>query len=403
MNPILLQITSKMSNSLAARLSDGPMEAVLSLLDPLSRGALFRAVARDRHMICDSFSHWTVLAADDRDVAVICGGVSGGLQPVCWDNLTALTLVARSMSESAIHALVKARLPSLVVLCLGQVPLQPCHAWHMANNFASRLRRLEMCRMKLSSKCLAKVTQDHRLSWPMLETLTLDTSTLDAPQVEQLLPVLFPQLRNLEFPCCKLMPRALLRTINLSGNNLAVCDFQRLSQANLLVLHQLYLGNTGMNERCVAHLVSGDWPLLQTLDLSGNEVDTQAMEHMETREVHLSWQEMTHFTLSNCKNHLTDDGIQPLLSLEWSQLQTLSLSNVGLKVTGFYLLSNGSWPALEVLQVTNNNLVHKLYRHYTAAPNRDMQLPLPTDSGYWRSYMLLLGRMFWPALRCLEL
>lgn len=64
---------------------------------------------------------------------------------------------------------------------------------------------------------------------------------------------------------------SLLRTINLSDNNLAVCDFERLSQANLRVLQQLYLGNTGMTERCVAHLVSGDWPLLQTLDLSGNQ------------------------------------------------------------------------------------------------------------------------------------
>ena len=247
---------------------------------------------------------------------MICGGVSGALQPMCWDHLTALTLEARPMSQAAVQAVVKAHLPSLVVLCLGQVPLQPSQACiYMADNFASHLQRLELRHMNLSTKCLAKVTQAHRLSWPMLETLIVDTSTLDAPQMKQLPPFLFPKLWNLAFSCCELTSTAmaaftcadwrLLRTINLSGNNLAVCDFERLSQANLRVLQQLYLGNTGMTEMCVAHLVRGDWPLLQTLDLSGNAMDTQAMRHMQARPLHLSWQVVMHLTLSSCTNHLS--------------------------------------------------------------------------------------------------
>lgn len=333
-------------------------------------------------------------------------------------HLTALTLEARSMSQAAVQALVTAHLPSLAVLCLGQVPLQPSQAWHMADNFASRLQRLEPRHMKLSTKCRAKVTQDRRLSWPLLETLILDMSTLDAPQVKQLPPFLFPKLWNLAFPCCKLTSTcsstamaaftcadwSLLRTINLSCNDLAVCDFERLSQANLPFLQQLYLGNTGMTERCVAHIVSGDWPLLQTLDLSGNAMDTQAIRHMTARPVHLSWQAVMHLTLSSCKNHLSINFIKRLTSLEWSQLQTLLLSNVALSAKAFLLLRFGRWPALEVLQVTSNDLVNKLYIHYSRGRNDDMQLPLPLpDSEYWPSYMLQLGRMFWPALRCLEL
>ena len=383
------------------------MQLVLSLLPPLTRGALFQTDAADRYAIFVACSKLTVLAARDRDVAVICGGVRGPLQILRWDHLTALTLTAGCMSQAAVIALVKAPLPNLAVLCLKQVALQPNQAWHLANNFASQLRQLELCSTSLTASCLASLTQNHRVSWPLLKSLKLDGSPLDGQHMEQLVPVFFPKLWILALSSCNLTHTAvaafthadwsLLRIISLSGNALAVCDFQRLSQANLHVLQQLYLADTNMSAMCVFHLVRSNWPLLQTLDLSHNALDEQAMQHMQGSPVHLSWQVMMHLTLSN--NQLPLGCISCLTRLQCHQLRTLRLSNVGLTAVAFLSLNQGCWPVLEVLKVTKNDLLKKLYNHYTHAPNHNMQLPLPLpDSNYWTVYLLNLCQGFWPAL-----
>ena len=265
-------------NSIAARLDEGPLQLVLKLLTPTSRGALFHADTQDRYAVFTSFPTVIVLSANDSDVAMICGGVRGPLRPMPWDHLTALTLEADYMSQAAVTALVKAPLPSLAILRLGRVPLQPNHAWHLADNFAARLLRLELCSIRLTSSCLAKITQNHVMPWPVLEMLKVDGCTLDGPHMKQLLPVLFPKLWTLALSFCNITHKAvaaftvtnwsLLRTICLSGNSLSFYDVHQLSQANLPALRQLYLANTSMSAPCVAHLVNGHWPLLHTWSMA---------------------------------------------------------------------------------------------------------------------------------------
>ena len=281
-----------------------------------------------------------------------------------WDHITVLTLQADSMFQAAVIALVKATLPSLSVLCLDRVPLQPEHAWHLADNFAGRLRGLELCSMRLNASCLAKITQNHSMTWPLLETLKVDGCTLDRPCMEQLLPVLYFKLRILALSFCNITHNtiaaftganwSLLRTLCLSGNSLAMKDVHRLSQANLPVLRQLYWASTQMSALCVAHLINGHWPLLQTLNLDNNTLDEQAMRHMQDKPVHLCWQAMINLHLSN---YFPLYCITCLTYLHCSQLQTLHLANVGLSAAGFLSLRNACWPILEVLNVTNNDLI----------------------------------------------
>ena len=111
---------------------------------------------------------------------------------------------------------------------------------------------------------------------------------------------------------------------------------------------------------------------------------------------------MTDLHLSN--NPLLLQCITCLTYLHWSQLQTLHLANVNLSAVGFLSLRHACWPFLQILNVTNNDLLVSLYDHYTRVPNLDMQPPLPMPgSEYWKTYLMAFCKGFWPNLRCLDI
>ena len=399
--------------SFRSKLSEGPMDLLLSLLDPRSRGALFQVDLLDRICIFHTFSTVKLLAANDRDLAVLYTGVRQLLQRLLtWEHLTVLHVTAQNLSQAAVSGLVGAHLPNLTNLFLKCVSINAQHAYHLADNFACHLKQLHLCRMQLSANCLKKLTHDHTLSWRSLTSLRLEevVGILQEPQMKQLAPEQFPQLQILGLSGCRLNYKAIasftdadwsrLGVIHLSGCKLEAWEVKKLVQANLPKLQCLFLAEASLSSACVSHLAKGHWPLLQVLDLSANKLDAEAMKYLEG--MHLHWQVLMRLVLSH--NMLPLSFINRLTGVHWTQLRILALDNVGLTAIAFVSLTHGQWPLLEVLRVADNEIVEKLYEYYCPSPNHDMQQPLPGPSSkFWPDYLLLLCCDYWPALKQLYL
>ena len=141
-------------------------------------------------------------------------------------------------------------------------------------------------------------------------------------------------------------------------------------------------------------------PLLQYLDLSGNKLDTPAIQLLQKAK----WPKLTYLFLSY--NALSKAAMVQVSQLQvpWSQLLTLHLQHVGMKADHFLCLLEFEWPVLRLLHVAGNDLRKKMHCHFSMKPNVGMRLPLPLPpSAYWERYLFGICRFSCPNLQKLGL
>lgn len=166
--------------------------------------------------------------------------------------------------------------------------------------------------------------------WPSLRRLVLSNNKLTAPGILPLLKANWVELRHLDLSSNLLTAEAIrvlvqaklprLSRLDLSCNLLSQSALQALSCSNWLQLRHLDLGHCNMY---TLEGLSGNWPSLSSLCLSGNSVDGE--------------------TVSS-------------ILLQWPMLADLELEDSMLPTAAVQMLVQGHWPRLRKLGVAQNKL-----------------------------------------------
>lgn len=112
-----------------------------------------------------------------------------------------------------------------------------------------------------------------------------------------------------------------LRDLRLSHTPVDAAMAAQLAQLHLFNLTTISLENTGLTSEALSKLEFADWSTLRHLDLSHNDVDALAMQHL-------------------CMVHLP-------------ALRIIVLNNANIAREAAYWLAQGSWPLLTGLDTTS--------------------------------------------------
>lgn len=177
-----------------------------------------------------------------------------------------------------------------------------------------------------------------------------------------------------------------LVTLNLSGCRLGGKEIRALASRALPQLRTLYLNNDQIDDERFGILTQGQWPKLAELYLDDNSIGTDGIKSLVTNRGLLS----TLSVLSLENNRLDEDTLRYLTQVLWPALEVLNLSNnvigMGLeslektkdhfpKLKELNLSDNligdsakhlvGSWRALQILILRKHNIrnVEELEEH----------------------------------------
>ncbi len=241
---------------------------------------------------------------------------------------------------------------------------------------------------RLDEECIWLLTQAH---WPKLKTLFLPNS-LTIASVKQLSNGRWPQLESLDlggclylyglawprifpdvFPCTKqLWP--CLKSLDLSATDICAEGLVELVKGALPLLASLSLShNRFVDAAAIEQLVSGEWPLLEVLNLADCDVGLVGLQHLVTG----NWTLLTDLNLADCRicpaaapqhtvqlllNQVVDffapppaassprpqtEAVSVLLQSMWPQLMRLSLYQNHFKHADIADLLH-KWPDLQV-------------------------------------------------------
>ena len=168
--------------------------------------------------------------------------------------------------------------------------------------------------------------------WPLLETLDLSASLLNAEAAMLLTDASWP-----------------LKHLNLSENPLGSASLMWLIKAGL-PLESLYLRAVGLTPAGVKELVKGNWPGLRRVVLARNKLTATAIMPL----VKAQWPELRQLDLS--QNLLTWQAITTLTKVDMPRLSKLDLSCNLLCHQALQALSIGNWPRLQCLDLSYCNL-----------------------------------------------
>ena len=244
--------------------------------------------------------------------------------------------------------------------------------------------------------------------------------TLAAQQLASQVTVKFPKLRRFEFSAT--FSRASTAKVDLAALSLAT--IAQITKCHWSSLGVLTFAECGLDSQGLSLLIQGDWPLLQSLDVSRNHIDAEGMALLAKG----NWPMLTHIELNYNPSIIYAVGIEHLSAANWPlqklelcgapvtaataaelaklqlpKLDSISLRCAGLTAAAISGLAEAHWPCLSHLDLSGNILDAAAMQHLLK-----MQLPALkglslsdaniTDRG---AYWLSLGH--WPLLKDFDL
>lgn len=273
-----------------------------------------------------------------------------------WPHLQSLTIrcVNRKLQCDATTLLIQAEWHLLSRLDLSNALLDAEAAMILAKGNFGQLRHLNLSHNPLG-QC-SSVEWLTMADWPLLESLHLHNTALNARALKQLARGKWPHLKSLVLSSNKLSNLAVaalskacwteLRYLNLSHNWLTWQAAAVIVKLLLPRLVKLDLAHNLLSQKALDILSLGAWPRVQSLNLA-----CCGMYALEG--VHGRWPMLRFLGLNgNCLDEITILN----LSIEWPHIECLHLDSTMLSTPAVQQLVLGSWPVLKQLYVHDNDL-----------------------------------------------
>lgn len=203
--------------------------------------------------------------------------------------------------------------------------------------------------------------------WPALRSLNLSSSGLGADAMQHLVEGLWPDLMHLDLSNNSLDEEAMflmsdlgdkwrnLETLDLSKNQLNAGAMVHLIKPKFSKLQSLDLRHNNLDFMAVSEVIKGGWPTLKKIALSRNLTEDSC--HLLVKEPtanKIEWPCLEHLDLS-C-NELDARAIQKLTKGSWPWLNTLILFDNTLDAAALSKLSKANWPHMRYLDLSGNRL-----------------------------------------------
>lgn len=300
-----------------------------------------------------------------------------GAESILIKALSPTSLCALNATSQHLRQQVHEHTRSLQLRSSDDVPLLIQHSW-------PSLRQLKFYEAQLSKVDLIRLAEGRFASLPALDHLAISQQLLHPDTLQTLAHHTWSSLTSLDLSSEGIG--------HPPDGALAVCC--HLAASNLPQLRALSISGMVMTAPAMAQLVTRDWPMLCSLDLSGTRPDCQNITSVPVLELraaswtslrHLSlrhrmlglddvwhiqqanWPHLTNLDLYNCQHYSDyqedwDPQVEALIVTwcrhvaagKWPQLAVLDLGHNRFTAQGVAELAKGKWPALRKLSVSHS-------------------------------------------------
>ena len=314
-------------------------------------------------MLCTLNLTWACL--DDQAMAQMALGN--------WPNLTKLVLSGNLLNTAAIKHLVKGNWPLLETLDLSKNRLDASSTEMLAQGLWPKLKSLNISQMGVApvnmnynAASLASVP-GHLVQgdWPLLECLILDMVNIGALGISVLIKGSWPLLKELSMchndffsAWLPLLAKAAWPLVRKFSTTLwgLKCNADAISRLmsvgwrlEELVLHTDYLASGYLSGNAIPSLVKSDMTSLKCLDLTGYELEGGYAASLAESK----WPQLVRLRLNIC-GLLDANTAGFLVKADWPLLKHLAVT--GISISSISVLCKGSWPYLETLELTENDV-----------------------------------------------
>ena len=142
-----------------------------------------------------------------------------------------------------------------------------------------------------------------------------------------------------------------LKRLDLARNKLKGTDYlEYLIQGDWPKLNHLNLSDNEIHDEGLEILVKGNWPLLEVLNLQETKITRAGIETIVKKA---KWTKLKNLDIS--ENELNDEELAALCQGNWPLLETLNLGSIGVtKKALFKLLLNLNWPNFKEINMNGH-------------------------------------------------
>ena len=283
-----------------------------------------------------------------------------GRQP----DIQSLRFLCGPLTVKTTQTLMQNSWPALRSLDLSASQLDQNHMKHLAECSCPNLQSLELSSNKLGEEAMFRFSAVGE-KWPNLEVLNLSSSQLDPGSIVHLIKPKFSKLQSLDLRYNDLNYIAVgevikggwpqLRKLALSrGIDEDSCHLLVKAVASKIEWPSLeYLDlscNKQLGEGAMKKLTRGEWPWLDTVNLSGCLLDAKAVSRLSKAK----WGNLKNLDLSS--NPIGNAAIASLAKGAFRKLEVLKLVCCDLDSSSIEHLSRGRWPKILVVNLSMNKL-----------------------------------------------
>ena len=187
-----------------------------------------------------------------------------------------------------------------------------------------------------------------------------------------------------------------ITVIDISSSQIKTKDLQKLIKLKLINLNHLNLCDNEIRDKGLEILARGNWPFLETLKLNNTEITITGVETMRASS---KWSQLKQLHLA--KNLMNNQVLKTLSQGDWPLLETIDLSFTKVtKVGVLYLIINSELPNLQEFKFARGaGFVETLRKNWSLVETFDMSNGEITQ----KEVSLLVGRLKFPQLKYLSL
>ncbi len=258
-----------------------------------------------------------------------------------WQMLTDLAVSFRYGTPVDLHILSTCQWPLLesLTLCFGRLNDAQASLIFRADWPLLRILRLPY-------NCLTDLEGVDHSRWPQLESVCLRDNPVSNTGLQRLVSAQWPKLTYF-----RLSSPALL-----AGR--ATLTWHQLIEVNWPMLSSLDVSGNVIKATMMKNIVAAQFSCIRKLDLSHSALDNVAVGHL----VKAPWLQLFNLHLNRALCGSTVDCLVLLSTGAWPQLHFLWLSQNRVDATSLHALAKSKWPSLYYVNLTHNNLSRSDFR-----------------------------------------